>query len=310
MTAIDIFAGCGGSTSGAKAAGVTVLWAANHALLAVKYHTANHPEVIHCCQDLHQADWDETPDADGFLASPDCRGHSPARGKEQPRHDKYRSTAWAVPSLCEAKRPEFGIVENVPGFQNWVLYPSWADAMNRLGYSLAPHVLDSADHGVPQHRLRLYVVCTRSRSPLWLKLPKRPHVPVSSIIDWSAGEWSPWNRLCDRTRQRIKQGRKQFGDRFVAPYYSNGSGLCGRSIDRPIGTITTRDRWQIIDGNRARFLSVEEFRRAMSFPDAYILPPAKAKAKFMLGQAVCPPVITDILNAFKAGNAPATPRQQ
>lgn len=300
MTAVDLFAGCGGSTDGAKRAGVKVLLGANHSKLAVDFFHANHPEVIASCQDLHQADFAEFPDTDGFMASPDCRGHTPARGKEEPRHDKYRSTAWAVPSLCEAKRPFWGIVENVPAFQDWVLYPSWKDAMQRLGYSLAPHVVDSADHGVPQHRLRLYLICTRSHSPLWLKLPKRPHTPVSSIIDWDAGEWSSWRRLCPRTRQRIREGRREFGERFVAPYYSNGSGLCGRSINRPVGTITTRDRWQIIDGNRQRFLSVDECRRAMAFPGSYILPSAKAKAKLMLGQAVCPPVITDILNAIKA----------
>ena len=39
---------------------------------------------------------------------------------------------------------------------NWTLYPAWEDA--RLGYAVAPHLIDAADHGVPQHRERLFLV--------------------------------------------------------------------------------------------------------------------------------------------------------
>lgn len=156
MQAIDLFAGIGGFSEGAKQAKVRVVWAANHWRLAVEFHSANHPEAIHVCQDLHQADWREVPRHDVCLASPACQGHSKARGKERPYHDALRSTAWAVVSCLEYHRSPFAVVENVPEFLDWSLYPSWADALGRLGYSLAPHIIDSADHGVPQHRLRMF----------------------------------------------------------------------------------------------------------------------------------------------------------
>lgn len=54
-TAIDLFAGLGGWSTGARAAGVQVLWAANHWPEAVKWHAANHKDTDHICQDLHQA---------------------------------------------------------------------------------------------------------------------------------------------------------------------------------------------------------------------------------------------------------------
>ena len=50
------------------------------------------------------------------------------------------------------------MVENVVDFQNWTLFPAWKDAMQRLGYAIAPHIIDAADHGVPQHRERLFLV--------------------------------------------------------------------------------------------------------------------------------------------------------
>ncbi|EUB74496.1 C-5 cytosine-specific DNA methylase [Pseudomonas sp. GM41(2012)] len=51
-TAIDLFAGLGGWSTGARNAGVEVVWAANHWPEAVKWHSANHPRTQHVCQDL------------------------------------------------------------------------------------------------------------------------------------------------------------------------------------------------------------------------------------------------------------------
>lgn len=45
-----------------------------------------------------------------------------------------------------------------------------------------------------------------------------------------------------------------------------------------------------------RMLSVDEYRAAMGFPTGYRLPPDKRTAVHLLGNAVCPPVATWILN--------------
>lgn len=220
MIAIDLFAGAGGFTEGAKLAGVEVVYAANHWPLAVSYHSRNHPATRHDCQDVQQADWRDVPRHDVQLASPACQGHSKARGKERPHHDALRSTAWAVVSCAEYHRSESVVVENVPDFMNWTLYPAWCDAMRRLGYAIAPHIIDAADHGVPQHRKRLFIVCTRSRNPLHLSLPKRPHQPIGDVIEWDAHAWSPIDKpgRSPVTLRRIAAGRAEFGERFVAPY--------------------------------------------------------------------------------------------
>lgn len=69
-TAVDLFAGMGGWTTGARAAGVNVVWAANHWPTAVHWHAANHPETVHVCQDLQQANWSKVPWHNLLLASP------------------------------------------------------------------------------------------------------------------------------------------------------------------------------------------------------------------------------------------------
>ncbi len=299
MRAIDLFAGAGGFSTGAVMAGCEVVWAANHWPAAVQVHANNHPDTLHVCQDLQQADWTRVPAHDILLASPACQGHSPARGKEKPHHDSQRSTAWAVVDAVECHRPRVFAVENVPEFATkWVLYEAWCMAMHALGYALAPMVLDAADHGVPQHRKRLFIVGTRSKHPIELRLPRRPHVPASSVIDFDAGEWTLLRDKVPATQARACRGRARFGDRFVMPYYGGGSGLTGRCLSRPIGTITTKARWGIVDGDRMRMVSIPENTTFMGFPRGYVLPPTVVEANIMLGNAVVPQQARDVVSAI------------
>lgn len=172
--------------------------------------------------------------------------------------------------------------------------------MQSLGYQLAPHIVDAANHGVPQHRERLFIVATRSERPLMLNLPRHEHIPASSLVDFSAGIWSQIEKpgRASATLARIANGRRVHGDRFLTAYYGNENG--GRSLNRPLGTVTTRDRYAVVDRDRMRMLTAQEYRAAMGFPENYILPAQHRLAVHMLGNAVCPPVARDVINALKA----------
>lgn len=302
LTAIDLFAGLGGWSTGARNAGVEVLWAANHWPVAVEWHSANHPHTQHVCQDLHQAQWENVPSHDLLLASPCCQGHSKARGKSSgnPQHDSSRSTAWAVVSALEFHRPEAAIVENVPEFMQWALYPAWESAMKSLGYQVAPHVVDCADLGVPQNRVRMFLVCTRSKAPLMLDLRDEIHTPATSFIDMTAGKWADINRpgRASATLERVKAGRAAFGEQFLFSYYGNTKS--GRALSRPIGTITTRDRWAIVNGDKMRMLTADENLLAMSFPAGTKRPDNHRLTVHMAGNAVPPLAGQRIIEALKA----------
>lgn len=302
MKVVDLFAGGGGFSAGAVMAGHEVVWAANHWADAVEWHSRNHPEAQHVCQDLHQADWSLVPQHDILLASPCCQGHSKARGKAKgnPQHDASRSTAWAVVSATEFHRPPVVIVENVPEFLDWKLYRPWELAMQSLGYTVAPHVIDAADLGAPQNRIRMFLVLTQTIAPLLLNLPRYDHKPASSFIDFNAGNWQPIDKpgRAVATLERVENGRAAHGDRFLISYYGNTK--TGRSIHRPVGTITTRDRWAIIDGDRMRMFSRFECRDAMTFPSDYLLPEKHSLAVHLMGNAVCPLPVSEILKAVEA----------
>lgn len=303
LTAIDLFAGAGGLTLGAEMAGIKVIYATNHSKLAVGSHELNHPSVAHECQDLQQANWSRVPAHDLLLAGVCCQGHSNARGKDKKTSEVSRSTAWAVVDCAEYHLPKFIVVENVPEIQKWVLFGHWLSCLEALGYQHSFYVRDAADHGIPQNRVRLFMVFSRTREPLrLLNLPQHPHQPANSFLRWNEGKWSPIIKpgRAAKTIQRIERGRRDLGvSRFLAPYYSKGSGTTGRYPDRPIGTITTRARWSLIDGDMMRMLNVPETKAAQGFPLDYKLLGNQADQIEQIGNAVPPPMAHDILFSLR-----------
>lgn len=296
---VDLFCGAGGNSYGAHLAKVRVVFAANHWPLAVDIHQKNHPDSQHMCQDLHQADWRLVPRHDLLIASPACQGHAKARGKERKHHDATRSTALAVLGAADYHRPQDIIVENVVEFLKWHGYAGWKKMLEDFGYFVTENIMNAADFGVPQSRIRLFITASRKKA-LVLKSPMRRHVPANSFLDWNGGEWTNIRGagLVTDTMARIRAGRKKHGKRFLVAYYGNEKG--GRSIHRPIGTITTNDRFMLIKENKYRMLSVDETRIAMGFPRGYILPRQKKEARKMLGNAVVPAMMKEFINQVRA----------
>jgi len=297
-TAVDLFAGWGGMSVGAEAAGVRVAWAANHWPLAVTAHALNHPHTVHTCQDLRQADWTTLPHYDLLLAAPACQGHSTA---SQPRrrhyHDKLRATAWAVVDCAEVTRPQALLVENVPAFARWELYPQWSSCLRALGYELEVHKVRASHHGVPQRRDRLFVVGALGRRPE-LQLVPDEEPAIGPHIDWRAdAEWTRVRDASDAVKRRIAKGRRNHGRRFLSQHVTGHPGV---GLSEPIRTVTGQDHWVVVDGDRYRPLTVRENARAMGFPDDYLWPSTATRRDQIvgLGNAVCPPVATALCNAL------------
>jgi DNA (cytosine-5)-methyltransferase 1 len=298
-TAIDIFAGWGGFTLGAEMAGVSVRWAGNHWCLAVEAHQFNHPDAIHVCQDLRQADWGAIPPYDLLLAAPACQGHSTAsQPKRRLYHDALRATAWVV-DCADFTSPRAIIVENVPAFLRWRLYPVWKKALEALGYHIQEVELLATDHGVPQRRRRVFVVATRKKVRLEIPRAAGPEPAFGPCIDWKDGRWRQVKDAGVQARSRIACGRKRHGRRFVIQHVT---GHCGLPLTDAVRTITTQDQWAVVDGARYRPFTVRETARAMGFPEDYGWPPGAGRGAMIrgLGNAVCPPVARDIVAAVRA----------
>lgn len=295
MRAVDLFAGWGGFSLGAEQAGVTVGWAANHWPLAVEAHAANHPKARHVCQDLRQADWTTLPAYDLLLASPACQGHSQAsQPKRRLYHDALRATAWSVIDCADVTDPSAIIVENVVDFMRWRLYGPWRASLEVLGYKVDEHILTASYHGAPQRRKRLFIVATKNGATVKLDRDSSEASFGSCIDRRSKHSWRPVARANANVRSRIDSGRRNHGRRFLSQHVTNHPGV---GLHEPIRTITTKDQWCLVDGDRYRSLTTRELARGMGFPDDYSWPTHSKRADVIrgLGNAVCPPVARKLI---------------
>ncbi len=306
MKVVDLFSGAGGFSTGAVQAGAEVVACANHWPEAIRAHAANHPNTRHIVQDLQQFDFRDLPKHDILTASPACQGHSVSRGRERAHHDSARSTAWAVVSSLEACRPKAVVVENVQQMTRWKLFPSWMDAMERLGYRLSINLIDSKYFGVAQSRKRIFMVGFRDRkTPYELRAAQRRGriVPARTILDFENLGFPTEDQarlalrrpiLADATQERIRRGREKFGSTpFWIPYHAGNN--TGYSLDNPLWAITTRDDAALINGDYMRMLTVDELKVAMGFPRDYRLSGKIRLDKHMLGNAVVVPCAKAIL---------------
>jgi DNA (cytosine-5)-methyltransferase 1 len=119
-------------------------------------------------------------------------------------------------------------------------------------------------------------------------------------------------RIVATIQANIARGIKRLpGQPFLYGYYTNP---VYRRLDEPIGTITTVDRWALITpAQRAeetmhRMLSVQEVKACMGFPSHYYVLGTAREQIWQLGNAVCPPIMADILSRCLA--VFATPGQE
>jgi DNA (cytosine-5)-methyltransferase 1 len=303
VKAIDLFAGWGGFTWGAQQAGVDVVWAANHWPLAVEAHRANHPHVEHACQDLQQFDWSLLPAYDLLLASPACQGHSQAAqpgrrasGHVRHKHDELRSTAFAVLGCVNTTRPNQLIVENVPDFARWDGFRSWCQMLRDFGYNLQLLRVLASHCGVPQRRDRLFVIGDRHRVPQ-VEIKPTAEPAFGPCISWDADV--PWRAIDERPRvlERVLRSRKRHGRRFITQHTRDHYGV---PLSEPIRTITTKDQWGIVDGDRHRRLTIAEALLAMGAGGMKLPNANREDIMRGIGNMVPPPVARVLIEQVAA----------
>jgi DNA (cytosine-5)-methyltransferase 1 len=313
LRTIDLFCGAGGSSYGAQKANAEIIagfdiW--NSATLAYK---TNFPNARVYTNDLRELDpkkiKQEIGEVDLILASPECTNHSVAKGSKE-RCESSKMTAFQVTRYAKVFRPKYIVVENVVEMASWTEHPKLIEELWGLNYFVTEMKLNSAEFGVPQARKRLFLLCTLAKESSLPSFEKKSIRPVSTVIDWSDNyQFTPLFKTgrAENTLKRAENAINSLGKKqpFLMVYYGTGEGW--QTIDVPLRTITTLDRFGLVvptsKGHKMRMLQPEELKLAMGFGKDYCLNigiTRREKIKLM-GNGVCPPVMTSIVKHFCVG---------
>ncbi len=309
---LDLFCGGGGSSWGAAQAGARTIGAIDGWEIATRTFADNFPdaEVRHAT--LHRRSNRRvlsgvSEEVELLLASPECTNHTCARGTLD-WDEVSRETALYVLNYARAFEPRWLIIENVIQMRKWSRYEELLEAL-RQDYKVVPQVLDAADFGVPQTRRRLFLLCDRKRDPPDLSGYRgNRSILARDILDppgtWPAGPLRREGRAAD-TLARADRAIAELGEGvpFLIVYYSTDGGGGWQRLDRPIRTLTTLDRFGLVEWNdegpTLRMLQVPELKRAMGFDTAYKLQRGSRRDRIkLLGNGVCPPVMRHIVAAL------------
>jgi DNA (cytosine-5)-methyltransferase 1 len=312
---LDIFCGAGGSSAGARKAGVEMVGAIDMSALAIATYKKNFPSTNAFAARLEKINLNslkrQIGEIDILLASPECTDHTCAKGSGI-RRESSRATAMEAVRFARFFRPRWIVIENVVHMRPWSRYEELKDRLRKIGYHLAEQVLNSADFGVAQTRKRLFLVGDLKKEPGLVKLNRRGQQrPVHSILD-RPGKWKsrPLMQPCRAkgTLERAQRAFEALGSTtgFLLVYYSTDGGGGWQPLARPLRTITTIDRFALVspskEGPMIRMLQVDELKRAMGHRTGFLLPYGTRRDRIrLLGNGVCPPVMARVIHSLITG---------
>jgi DNA (cytosine-5)-methyltransferase 1 len=235
--AVDLFCGAGGLSLGLERAGFTVIAAADVDERAVQTHAANfdgmawHLDLSHPGEFIDRLARRGVNSVDLVAGGPPCQPFSRAGaaklrslvavGVRSP--DDGRVTLWQTfLTVIDALGPSSVLVENVPDLARWAdgeIVRELIGALRARGFEPEARVLNAWEHGVPQHRARLFLLATKRGGIRWPPrqakvtlrdaigdLPVVPPAQRESKIDYTGTPSVPFQR---RARQGLRGDARQ-----------------------------------------------------------------------------------------------------
>ena len=303
----DLFCGGGFGARGAVTAGAMPILAVDSWQLAADTYKSNFPGARVICSQIETLKPKELAKRyipDVLLTSPECTSHSIARGA-RPKCEKSRDTAIGIIPWIEAMSPRWLIVENVNRMKQWRRHKELISTIEAYDYKVNDLLLNSAHFGTPQSRKRMFLVCDRRHSVITEKdlysLHQRSKKAARVIIDRS-GKYksSPLYKKgrAQATLERAERAMAELGRKedFIIVYYGSDYAGGWQSLDSPLRTVTTLDRFGLVSWKGKtpflRMLQPPELMKAMGAGSKHLLPHGNRRDKVRLcGNGVCSPVM-------------------
>lgn len=166
--AVDLFAGCGGSSEGLKKAQFRIIAAIENDKWAVSCYEENHPGISIIDKNIRRV---KVTYIKQLLAGqplhllvgcPPCQGFSSVRrlNKKTNIRDERNNLILEYIRFVKGLKPFTLMMENVPGIKNYYLFRKLIKTLKKLGYHIDHDIVDIKNYGVPQHRKRLILIAS------------------------------------------------------------------------------------------------------------------------------------------------------
>ena len=308
---LDLFHGAGGSSLGARAAGASIVAGIDSWEVASRTYRWNFPDAKAISYDIRRVSPGKLKSILGridlIIASPECTNHTCAKGGGV-RCEDSKMTAFQVIRFAKVFMPKWIVIENVVQMKSWSRHPELLERLWKLGYFVKEEIINAADFGVPQSRNRLFLVCSLTGETKTVGRIKGAPKKAYSIIDQNAEyNFTPLYALnrAKATIERAERAIAELGKKepFLIVYYGSDGGGGWQTLDRPLRTITTLDRFAYVKpshkGHIMRMLQPEELKKGMGFDSMFILSDGTRRDKIkLMGNAVCPPVMKSIIESL------------
>lgn len=336
LTAIDLFCGAGGLTTGLKKAGFNVLAGFEIDEVAAETYKSNHKRSRIFVADISSLNPLEVMEQLGLkkgeldllAGCPPCQGFSShkTRNRSSSVDDDRNNLIFNVLDFIEAMEPKTIMIENVPGLAKDSRIEQFKKRLGLLGYKIGDktvQVLNAADYGVPQRRKRMILQASRFgyiSEPKKIKKYKTVKQAIGHLVD--PGESGdilhdlPVVRT-EKVDQIIKNVPKNGGSRSDLPKelwlschlkrpgsYKDVYGRMAWSDVSPTitGGCISPSKGRFIHPEQDRAITLREAALLQTFPDNYKFSLRKGKdfAALMIGNALPPVLIHAHAKQFKA----------
>jgi len=261
----------------------SVIYGVNHDPKAIASSAANHPNAIYLIEDFRLLNLDRFNKINlyrnagyliSFWASLECMNHSNAKGGK-PKDADSRTLGLDMYRYIEFINPDFIIVENVKEFLDWgpidnngfpikelkgQSFTEWLDHIKAYGYNYDQGFINAADLGAFTSRERYFGIFAKLGLPIVFPEPEYSKNGKNGLPKWKAVRekidltnhgTSIFDRkkpLVQKTLDRIAYGITKFvlhGEtEFLLSYYGTGDNV--HSLNKPLNTITTKDRFGLV----------------------------------------------------------------
>lgn len=305
---IDLFAGIGGIRLALEDVGGHCVFSSEwdpHCQETYRYNFGELP-----FGDIHAVDLKQIPRASLLAGGFPCQPFSSIGRREGFDHETQGNLFFRIIEILDSQRRRHRpvdavLLENVEGLttlrhDGQLVIDSVIAELDRVGYHAEWQVLDAADHGVPQHRRRVFIVGLRKKKygcgPIidW-EFPQSETADVGSVIESGVEGYSISRHLQRVYMNKVDDGRPQkVNVRSTGPVKTLVSTY--HKIQRLTGTF-------VEDGPTGlRLLTRNECRAIMGFPANFEIPEwiSRTQAYRQFGNSVTPPVVRQVARRLVA----------